>query len=305
MAHTWLNGEFIDESTASIGLRDAGLLYAAGIFTTLRSYDRKVYRLREHLARLRHSCEALFIPLQYKDDQLITALHELHARNELNDARLRLTVTRGATQQDPIHGPHMQPTVFATAARVEPYPQDFYDRGITVTVVEPYRLNPYDQQAGHKTLNYFSRLGALRSANALGAAEALWFSTDKYLQSGSITNVFVVKNGIVTTPPTPQDLQDKSIAAAVPYPRSAVLPGVTRGAVIDLARDNGIDIRMSGIDINQLLDADEVFVTNSIMLVMPVCRIERQPIGNDKPGPVTQKLSDLLRHDIARATSAT
>lgn len=303
MPFVWINGNFIEESTASVSLRDTGLLYAAGAFTTMRSYDRKVYRLREHLARLRHSCEALFIPLQFKDDQLITAIHELQKKNELNDARLRLTVTRGMTEHDPLHGPRMTPTVFCTAAQVEPYPQEFYDRGITVTVVEPYRVNPYDQQAGHKTLNYFSRLAALRSANGLGAAEALWFSTDRYLQSGSISNVFVVKDGVVTTPPTPKDLHDKSLAATIPYPRSAVLPGVTRGAVIELARAHGVELRIGAVDINQLLEADEVFVTNSMMLVMPVCRIERRAIGDDKPGPITRKLSDLLRDDIARATA--
>ena len=199
MAYTWINGEFVDEGSASVGLRDAGLLYAAGAFTTMRSYGRRVYRLGEHLARLRQSCDALFIPLQYKEDQLVTALHELQRKNELDDARIRLTVTRGSTQQDPVHGPHMVPTVFATAGPVEPYPQAFYDRGITVTVVEPHRLNPYDPQAGHKTLNYFSRLTALRSANGLGAAEALWFSVDRHLQSGSITNVFVVKTSLSTS----------------------------------------------------------------------------------------------------------
>src|SRR5438270_6217299 len=99
----WLNDQFIEESQAHISVRDTGLLHAAGVFTTMRSYAGAVFRLDKHLERLRRSCEALFIPLQYKDEQLTEATDELLRRNELGDARLRLTVTRGVAQQDPLH----------------------------------------------------------------------------------------------------------------------------------------------------------------------------------------------------------
>src|SRR5205814_9637853 len=111
-----------------------------------------------HLRRLRDSCEALFIPLQYSDEALTAATAELLRRNELDDARLRLTVTRGAAQQDPIHGTHLQPTVFLTAAALETYPRELYDRGLTVILLDEQKLNPFDIQAGHKTVNYYSRL---------------------------------------------------------------------------------------------------------------------------------------------------
>src|SRR3954465_8906716 len=104
MPTVWLNGSFLDESTASVSVRDTGLLHAAGVFTTMRAYGGNVFRLAEHLKRLRESCEARFIPLQYKDDSLTAAVNELLARNELADARLRLTITRGTAQQDPLHG---------------------------------------------------------------------------------------------------------------------------------------------------------------------------------------------------------
>src|SRR5437868_1319379 len=105
MPYVWLNGNFVDESAASVSLRDAGLLHAAGVFTTMRGYGGgRVFRLAEHLRRLRESCEALFVPLQYTDDQLATAVKQLLTRNGLGDARLRLTVTRGTAQQDPVHG---------------------------------------------------------------------------------------------------------------------------------------------------------------------------------------------------------
>src|SRR5687767_5180811 len=172
----WLNGTFVEESDASVPLRDTGLLHGAGVFTTMRSYNGRVFRLDQHLSRLRDSCEALFIPLQHKDDVLRDAAAELLKRNHLADARLRLTVTRGSAQADPLHGTHFQPNGFLTASAVEPYPTHFYERGLTVIVLDEQKLNPFDLQAGHKTLNYLSRLAALREANRRGAGEALWFN---------------------------------------------------------------------------------------------------------------------------------
>jgi branched-chain amino acid aminotransferase len=290
MPFVWLNDRFLDEADASVSVRDTGLLHAAGVFTTMRSYGGRVFRLTSHLRRLRESCEALFIPLQYKDEAIAAAVDEVLARNELADARLRLTVTRGAAHQDPLHGLHLTPTVFLTAAPVEPYPSEFYQRGLTVIVLDEQKLNPYDLQAGHKTLNYFSRLAALREANRRGAGEALWFNVHNALQSGSISNVFIVKNNVVFTPPTRTEQRDEP---------SVVLPGVTRSAVLDLAHSAGIETRTGRLDVTHLLDADEVFLTNSIMQVMPVCRIERKPIGADKPGPVTMQLANALADVIA------
>src|SRR5688572_13766782 len=131
----WLNGNFIDESAASISLRDTGLLHGAGVFTTMRSYRGWVFRLDQHLARLGDSCEALFIPLQYKDDALSEAVGELLKRNELADARLRLTLTRGTAHSDPLHGTRLQPNVFLTASPIEPYPAEFYAKGLTVILL--------------------------------------------------------------------------------------------------------------------------------------------------------------------------
>jgi branched-chain amino acid aminotransferase len=294
MAFAWLNDNFVDESDAALPLRDTGLLHGAGVFTTARSYRGTVFELPAHLRRLRESCDALFIPLQYRDEQLTVAIAELLRRNALADARLRITVTRGAAHQDPLHGTHLTPNVFVTAAPIDPYPAEFYQRGLTVILLDEQKLNPYDLQAGHKTLNYLSRLAALREANRRGAGEALWFNVHNYLQSGSISNVFIVKGDALITPPTKWESRDGA---------SVVLPGVTRAKVIDLAKSAGIDVRLERIDVNQLLDADEIFLTNSIMQVMPVCRIERKAIGDDKPGPVTTRLGNALADAIESASA--
>lgn len=290
MPDVWINGEFADEERASVSLRDTGLLHGAGVFTTMRADAGKVFRLDRHLARLRTSCEALFIPLQFNDATLTAAANDLLARNELADARMRITVTRGSAVHDPVHGLRLEPAVFITATALEPYPQEYYEKGLTVVLLDEQKLNPYDLQAGHKTLNYLSRLSALREANRRGAGEALWFNVHNYLQSGSISNVFLVKDGKLITPPTQEDLHDESVRRQTAYPRSNVLPGVARGAVIDLAREAGIDVTFRGINVDLLFEAEEVFVTNSIMQVMPVCRLERHAVGDERPGPVTVRL---------------
>jgi branched-chain amino acid aminotransferase len=295
----WINDAFVDEADASISVRDTGLLHGAGVFTTMRSFGGNVFRLAQHLQRLRRSCETLFIPLQRKDEQLAEAVHELLRRNELPEARLRITITRGTAQQDPLHGLHLQPNILITATELNPYPAEFYEKGLTVMVLDEQKLNPYDLQAGHKTLNYLSRLSALREATRRGAGEALWFNVHNYLQSGSISNVFLVKNDALITPPTPDEMR----SVALPYPRSAVLPGITRQAVIELAKREQLQVEFAAIDINQLLDADEVLLSNSIMLVMPVTRVEGKAIGDDQPGPITRRMGEGLAELVRQETS--
>jgi len=301
----WINGAFVPEDEATVSIRDTGLLHAAGVFTTMRAYAGRAFRLDLHLRRLRRSCDHLFVPLQHKDEAIRAAIDELLARNGLGDARLRLTVTRGASRHDPLHGLRLDPTAILTAAPLEPYPEEYYQRGLTVLALDEQKLNPYDVQAGHKTLNYFSRLAALRAATQRGAGEALWFNVHHYLQSGSISNVLLVKDGALLTPPTPEETEaDPALAARMPYPKSAVLPGVTRQVVLDLARAAGIEVRLGALTINDVLAADEVIVTNSVMGIMPVCRVERHGIGHERPGPVTRQLSQDYDAEVGRAGAA-
>lgn len=290
MPTAWFNGQWIDEDDAAITLRDTGLLHAAGVFTTMRSTAGKVFRLEQHLLRLRKSCEALFVPLTHTDAALGQAVDELLERNVLKDARLRLTVTRGQSIQDPLHGTHLSPNCFLTATELAPYQAEYYANGMTVMLNDEQKLNPYDIQAGHKTLNYFSRLAGMREAVRRGAGEALWFNIDNYLQSASVANVFLLIDGVLLTPPTAEEMRDPAVAAACPYKKSNVLPGITRGAVLDLAREAGIPVRLAAIDVNQLLAAQEVFLTNSIMQIMPVGRVEQHLVGTGGPGEVTGRL---------------
>jgi branched-chain amino acid aminotransferase len=300
MAYVWVNNRFVAEDDAAVSVRDTGLLHAAGAFTTMRSFGGRVFRLAAHLNRLRGSCEALDLPLGYSDHELTDATVELLHRNRLVDARLRLTVTRGAAGTDRSSGGDLVPSVILTAAPVQPYPAELYETGMTVVLVDDQKLNPYDMQAGHKTLNYHSKLTALRSANRRQAGEALWFNVHNYLQSGSVTNVLLVRDGALVTPPTQREMDDDpALAAAVPYSRSNVLPGTTRQVLLELARRMQIPVRLGAVDVNELRAADEVMVSNSSMGAMPVCSVERHVVGTGRPGEITRRLVAALAAQIA------
>jgi branched-chain amino acid aminotransferase len=290
MAEVWLNGSFVQEDAARIDPRDGGFLHGVGVFTTLLSRDGRPVMVDAHLKRLRTSCDVLYVPMKFSDDTIRDALDELLERNNLRDARIRLTATRGVSTQDPLHGEVHRPTLLATAAPLTPYPPEFYERGMTVLLNTEQKANPYDLQAGHKTLDYFSRFAALREAARRGAGESLWFDVHNQLCSGCVCNVFWVEAGRVLTPPTNQELADERVRAAVPYPRSAVLPGTVRNLVLREA-----DGAIASCDVNRLLAADEVFLTNSVMGVMPVTRLEAKEVADGKPGPRTREVAALVK----------
>ena len=302
MPDVWLNGAFLPDDEARIDPRDGGFLHAAGVFTTMRAVGGRVLMLDDHLARLRGSCGALHVPLTFKHEELAIACGGLLARNGLADARLRLTVTRGRTERDPLHGEIHRSTTLLTAGDMTLYPPEYADNGMTAVLNSEQKLNPYDVQAGHKTLNYFSRFAALREAARRGAGESLWFDVHNFLQCGSVCNVFIVEGGNVVTPPTNEELRDEKVKRSTPYPRSCVLPGTVRKWV--MGQDK---VQRLPIDVKRLLAADEVFVTNSAMGVLPVTRLEQKQVGDGRPGEVTRRLmrawEAFIRDDAAPAST--
>lgn len=268
-----LNGELISGDTARVAASDLGVLYGIGLFETMRAYNGRVFRLQQHLDRLLASAEKLKLPFHREmlpDEQRLGAL--LHA-NDLADARVRLTVSGGAPVAD-----GLKHTVLTTAVPLEPPPQEYYSRGITVQIGAQAQSTT-DPLAGHKTTCFWPRLQALHEAQVRGCAESLWFTENKHLAEGSISNVFVVSNGTLKTPPLD----------------TPVLPGITRTAVIELCRHEDIACAETVLIIDDLLGADEAFICNSIMEIVPVCRVERQAVGDEQVGKMTQRVAELYR----------
>jgi branched-subunit amino acid aminotransferase/4-amino-4-deoxychorismate lyase len=268
-----LNGELVRADAAEVSVSDLGVLYGIGLFETMRSYAGRVFRFRQHVDRLLASAEKLKLPFRREmlpDEGRIVALLEA---NDLTDARLRLTVSGGSPAEEGLK--HM---VLTTAVPLEPVPDEYHTRGVTVHVASPVQHST-DPLIGHKTTCYWPRLQALHEAQQRGCAEALWFTETRKLAEGSISNVFLIKDGTAKTPPL----------------NTPVLPGVTRAAVIELCERANIPCLQSPLTIDDLLDADEAFLCNCIMEIVPVCRVERSAIGDEKVGPITTKLTDAYR----------
>jgi len=267
----FLNNGIIDSSQASISCADGGFLYGAGLFETMRASNGVVFALDDHLDRLFSSAEKLKINLRGDKKFFADAVYETLNANELKEARIRLTATSGAVGAE-----NPEPTLLITAVNFEPYPKEYYDKGIMV-ILNSYRQNPADVLAGHKTTSYFSRISALGMAHQKRAAEALWFTIDGRLSEGCVSNVFIVKDSVLFTPSL----------------ETGVLPGIARKTVLNLAAKNSIKAEEKDLSIDDLLEADEVFITNVIMQVMPVIKIEAHDVGKAKPGPITKKMAVL------------
>ncbi len=268
----FLNDGLMDGEQAHVSVTDSGLLYGAGLFETMRSRNGVVFRLEDHLDRLFRSAEALSITHSHEKTFLTEAVYEVLQANELADARLRLTLTNGPLRESQ---EQRTPTLLITATEFRPYPAEYYKTGVLV-VLCPFRQNPTDPTCGHKTTSYYPRLLALNLAHQNHAAEAIWFTTDNRLAEGCVSNVFLVKNSVLYTP-------------SVGTP---VLPGIARKAVCQLARQQSIELVEKDLSISDLLGADEIFLTNVIMEVLPVISVEKHTVGDGKVGPVTGKLRE-------------
>jgi len=270
MEKVFLNDKLVDIDKACVSVTDGGLLYGMGLFETMRSYNGVVFCLKDHLDRLFFSAAALSIENSYDRKYISEAIYKLLKANKLTDARLRLTLTGGPMAESE---ERRRATLLITATKLRPYPPEYYKNGVLV-VLCPFRQNTAEPIYGHKTINYLSRMIALNVAHQKRAAEALWFTVDNRLAEGCISNVFLVKDSALYTPPI----------------ETPVLAGVARKTVCQISLKNSIKLVEKDLGINDLLDADETFLTNVIMQILPVSSVEKHTVGDGKVGPMTKEL---------------
>jgi branched-chain amino acid aminotransferase len=271
-----LNGRLMPADQAQISVFDSGFMQGVGLFETMRAYRGQVFRLDQHVQRLIGSARTLGWTVIPDSRVLRENVEQVVGAGEYAEARVRLTVTTGTLRAVESDAPRL--TVVASVAPGMTYPREIYRAGVTV-IISPYRQHVADPTCGHKTTSYFARLTSLREAHTRGAFEALWFTPESLLAEGAISNVFAVRNGELLTPPL----------------ETPVLAGIVRAALLELAAAQRIPLREEPITINDLLDADEVFLTNSMLELAPVVRVERDPIGTEKPGEITQRLHEAYR----------
>lgn len=302
MNFVWLNGQFVSLEDAKVSAFDAGFQHGVGLFETMLARGGRVLHLDRHLNRLDDSARALRLTESLHLDPLREAVELTLAKNGQVDARVRLTLTGGdlnllQREPGPVAG-RAQPTILIHAQPPTKYPDEIFENGVMVTIAYG-RLNPLDPFAGHKTLNYWPRLSALQEAARKGAGEAVWFTISNHLAGGSVSNIFIVQDGALLTPIArgeEDEVAGPGFAAGggnggarLPSP---VLPGITRAWLLGEADDLGMHTARRMLDINDLLSADEVFLTNSSWGVLPVVQVERETISQGEVGEATRRLRE-------------
>jgi len=267
----YLNGCLIPRSQASISVLDYGFLYGYGLFETMRAYGGQVFRLDSHLSRLARSAEILGLPIGALE--LKGAVMDTIQANKLGDARIRITISMGEGGMVPDPSTCNKPTVLIIAGHYQPYPEQVYQKGFRA-VVSSIRRNSQSPLSGLKSANYLENMLAKQEARAAGVDEALCLNEKGLLAEASMSNIFLVTDGILRTPGQ----------------ESGILLGITRETILELASQLGINTIEQDIRLDELFRAQEAFLTNSLIEVMPLTEVDGKPIGSGRPGPVTQRL---------------
>ena len=291
----WLDGQFVSLDEARVSAFDAGFQHGIGLFETMTARNGRVFRPTAHMERMIESARSLLLLESLRIDSLVEAIQATVSRNELPDARVRLTLTGGPLNLRLESPGRTDPTILIHAQPPTVTPEVLRNEGIRV-VVSDDRLSHLDASSGCKTLSYWMRLLALQKAGAKGASEALWFTVSNHLAGGSTSNVLLVRDGRLLSPFARGEEAEGAIA-------SPVRPGVTRAAIFEMAREQGLGIEVRSLDIEDVLAAEELMLVNSGWGILPVVAVEKAVVGDGRPGAITLGLRDALERLIDRETS--
>ncbi len=276
MMWVYVNDRFVDEKNAHISVFDHGFLYGDGVYETIRSYGEKIFMRDQHLARLHRSANAIGLSIPKRDwpALLHEAMERNHVGNERVDAYLRITVSRGPGEigLDPALCP--TPTIVVMSKPLQPPPSALYDSGVGLIVAKTRRNLPGALDPQIKATNFLNNIIAKREAIAAGVFDSLLLNWESQVTECTVSNIFFVTAGTLQTPSLD----------------CGILDGITREVVLTLAGELGIPIQEGRYRLNELLRADECFLTNTSMEVMPVRSIDSHPIGQGRPGSLTRQL---------------
>lgn len=275
----YLDGQFVPKENAVVSVFDHGLLYGDGVFEGIRSYNGRVFKLREHLKRLYDSAKFIMLEIPLRREEMQEVVLETLRRNQLRDAYIRLVVTRGVGDLGLSPDKCPKPTIFCIAADIVLYPERYYTEGLEVITVPTRRnlgeaLNPRV-----KSLNYLNNILAKIEGKIAGVEEAILINQEGYVVECTGDNIFLVRNGVLITPPS----------------HVGALEGITRNTVLELAAEMGISAKEELFTRYEVYTADECFLTGTAAEVIPVVKVDRRVIGEGVPGALTLKLNAAFR----------
>jgi branched-chain amino acid aminotransferase len=289
----YFNGRLVPRFEAKLSPFDHGFLYGYGLFETMRAYDGHIFRLDSHLTRLRCSAESIgltdsILTTEEGKQSLKAACTATLEANELKDARIRLTISAGEGDMTPDPGTCSSPTILITAKSLVPLPAEKYETGFKAAV-SFLRRNSQSPLSRLKSTCYMENVLARTTARAAGYDEAIFLNEQGYLAEGSTTNIFLVRHGELITPCF----------------ESGVLPGITRDAVLEIARTSNIKATERWVELNELIEAEEAFLTNSILELVPLVSVEGRTVGSGKAGKLTRDLLFAYRKLVDEAAELT
>ncbi|HBU68792.1 MAG TPA: branched-chain amino acid aminotransferase [Elusimicrobia bacterium] len=283
----FFNGRIVDQSKAKVSVFDRGFMYGDGIYETLLARNGKIFRPEEHLKRFFLSAKGIGLKLPLSADEFKKAAEKVLEVNSLESARVKIMASRGQASPGYFDKKRPKPTIVVSASFFKFWPRGIYERGVKVSLSKVRRNSIQSLNPAIKSCNCLNQILAANAAAGSGAFEAIMLNVDGFVAEGTISNIFIVKNGMLLTPGL----------------KSGILGGVTRSAVLELAVLNGMAARESMIRPSEIDDADECFITSTTLEIVPVVKIGSKKIGAGVPGPVTKRLGGLLKDLIDRETS--
>ena len=280
----FINGTFYAKEDAKISVYDHGLLYGDGVFEGMRSYSGKVFRLTEHLDRLYESARAIMLAIPMSKQAMADAVNQTLKINNFSDAYIRLVVTRGAGSLGLDPNRTSDPQVIIIADSIALYPQELYENGLKIITASTIRNHPAALSPRIKSLNYLNNIMAKIEGLQAGCSEALMLNHKGEVAECTGDNIFIIKKGELFTPPK----------------EAGILEGITRNAVLDLARSAGIPTHEAPMTRHDIFVADECFLTGSAAEVIPVVEIDSRKIADGKVGPITLRLISDFREMIRK-----
>jgi branched-chain amino acid aminotransferase len=270
----YISGKLYDKADAKISVFDHGLLYGDGVFEGIRAYSGRVFRLKQHVDRLYESAQAIHLLIPMKREQMAAAIVETLAFNKLSDAYIRAIVTRGAGSLGLDPRKTTDPQVIVITDSISLYPEELYEHGLKIITAATTRNHPNAVNPRIKSLNYLNNILAKMEGTQAGCLEALMLNHKGEVAECTGDNIFLVRRGTIHTP---------SVDAGI-------LEGITRGAVIELARAAGHTVVERTMDRHDVYNADECFLTGTAAELIPVVECDGRAIGAGRPGPITRDL---------------
>lgn len=275
----WIDGTYYDRANAKVSVFDHGLLYGDGVFEGIRVYNRRVFRVAEHVDRLYASAKATWLEIPMPRSAMQRLVEEATAKSGLEDAYIRLVVTRGVGDLGLDPRKCSKPSVICIVDTIQLWSPDRYDKGLTALTAATPILHRESLSPRIKSLNYLSHILAKVEGIAAGVDEVIMLDSQGYVAEASGMNLFAVVKGTLKTPPV----------------YTGILRGVTRDAVIELAREATYAVEELPLNRYDLYTADEMFLTGTAAEIVAVTKLDGRVIGAGKPGPVTLELAKRFK----------